>query len=166
MKDESRGTVQTSTARSNERSPRSSHARMVKVCEFSSQILLPQTTGRQQWQHRGIIRTFLRVRWRHFWKEPLAFWEIVSFLLNSTYMPHNYWLPYIYDSWCYRVSVRPCIVHFLALWTLSRITYIAAELYIWLCVCNIWYPITLNTEPKWCQQVYTCTCMFHNWRWT
>ena len=55
MKDELRGTTQSSTARSNERSLRVGRARMVKVREFSSQIPLPQTTGREEWQRRGTI---------------------------------------------------------------------------------------------------------------
>ena len=54
-KDESRGTTQTSTARSNERSLRVGRARVVKVREFSSQIPLPQTTGREERQRRGTI---------------------------------------------------------------------------------------------------------------
>ena len=42
MKDESRGMTQTYTVRSDEQSQRSSCTRMVKACEFSSQILLLQ----------------------------------------------------------------------------------------------------------------------------
>ena len=54
-KDESRGTTQTSTVRSNERSLRVGRARVVKVREFSSQIPLPQTTGREERQRRRTI---------------------------------------------------------------------------------------------------------------
>ena len=54
-KDESRGTTQTSTAINNERSLRVGRARVVKVREFSSQIPLPQTTGREERQRRGTI---------------------------------------------------------------------------------------------------------------
>ena len=49
-KDESRDTRQTCTARSN------SCVRMVKVCDFSSQILFPQRTGREKQQCRWTIR--------------------------------------------------------------------------------------------------------------
>ena len=82
VKDESRGTTQTCTARSNEISLRSSHARV------ANQIPLPQTTRREERQSRGV--TFLRSGQRHFWKVPLAFWEIVRFLLNSTYHTINF----------------------------------------------------------------------------
>ena len=44
--DELRGMPQTYTARSNEKSLRSDSTRVVKVCEFSSQIPLLQANGR------------------------------------------------------------------------------------------------------------------------
>ena len=44
--DELRGTTQTYTARSNEKSLRSDSTQVVKVREFSSQILLLQANGR------------------------------------------------------------------------------------------------------------------------
>ena len=34
---------------------RSSRTRVSKTCKFSSQILLPQTTGREKWEHRWTI---------------------------------------------------------------------------------------------------------------
>ena len=53
-KDELRGTTQTCKMKSYERSLRSGRAG-VKVGEFSSQILLPQTIGRDETQCRGTI---------------------------------------------------------------------------------------------------------------
>ena len=85
MADELRGTTQTCTARSIERSPRSGCACMVKVRKFSSQIPLPQTT---RWRNGNVERqfiTFLRSEQGHFWRVPLSFWEIVCFLLTWSY---------------------------------------------------------------------------------
>jgi len=48
------------------RSLRSGHADMAKVGEFSSQIPLPQTTGRDEPQCRGTIRNFFEVRTKAF----------------------------------------------------------------------------------------------------
>ena len=56
MEDELRSTTQTCTASNNERSLRSSHSHVVKVCKFSSQIMLLHTTGRDEPQCRGTIR--------------------------------------------------------------------------------------------------------------
>ena len=52
-KDELRGTTQVCTTKNNEASLRSGRAGMVKVSEFSSQILLPQTTGRTNCNGEG-----------------------------------------------------------------------------------------------------------------
>ena len=73
MKDESRGTTHTCTARSNGRSLRSGRARVVKVREFSSQIPLPKTTGREEWQRRGTIRNIFEVRTKAFLKSTSCF---------------------------------------------------------------------------------------------
>ena len=53
------GTTQT---RNNERSLRSSRAGVVKVSEFSSEILPPQTTSRDEPQCRGTIRNVFEVQ--------------------------------------------------------------------------------------------------------
>ena len=53
--DESRGTTQTCTVKSYERSLRSGHEGMLKVSEFSSQTLLLQIIRRNESQCRGTI---------------------------------------------------------------------------------------------------------------
>ena len=80
MEDESRGTTQTCTARSNERSLRSSRSHLVKVREFSSQIPLSQTTGRDEPQCRGTIGNLTKA-----FSNLSLFWETVCFSLSSTY---------------------------------------------------------------------------------
>ena len=70
--DESRCMTQTWTAKSYERSLRSSHAGVVKFGEFSSQIQLPQTTGRDKLQCRGTIRNIFKVRTKAFSKVDLT----------------------------------------------------------------------------------------------
>ena len=73
MEDESRGTTQTCTARSNDMSLKSGRAHMVKVCEFSSQILLPQTTGRDKPQCRGTICNIFELWTKAFFERYLYF---------------------------------------------------------------------------------------------
>ena len=64
--DKSRGTTQTCTVKSYERSLRNGHADMAKFGEFSSQIPLPQTTGRDEPQCRGTIRNVFKVQTKAF----------------------------------------------------------------------------------------------------
>ena len=46
-----------------------------KVCEFSSQILLPQRTGWEERQHRGTIRKIFEVRMEAFLKNTSCFFD-------------------------------------------------------------------------------------------
>ena len=71
--DESRGTTQTCTAKSYEKSLRSGLADVVKVGKFSSQIPLPQTTGRDKLRCRGTIRNVFEVRTKAFSKSTSYF---------------------------------------------------------------------------------------------
>ena len=71
--DKSRGTTQTCTTKSNEKSQRSSRAGLVQAIEFSSQIPLPQTIGRDKPQCRGKIHIVFKVRMKAFPKIPLNF---------------------------------------------------------------------------------------------
>ena len=80
-KDRSIGTTQTGTVKSNERSLKNGRAGVVKVSEFLSQILLPQTTGRDEPQCRRTICNIFEVRMNVFSKST----------------PHNYNI-LIYDS--------------------------------------------------------------------
>lgn len=86
MKDKSRGATQTCTAKSNRRSLRSGCAGIVKVSEFSSQIPLLQTTGRNKLQCRGTIRNVFEVQTKAFRKLPLTFLKNSLFLLK-VYIP-------------------------------------------------------------------------------
>ena len=126
MADELRGTTQTWTVRSIERSLRSGCARVVRVCEFSTQILLPQATRWEEWQWRGTICNIFEVRTEVFLKSTSCFLRNSLFSANMT----NYLVVYTYDSWRYpkKLSVIPCV----GLWTLNRFIYIAAELCFWL----------------------------------
>ena len=94
MKDKSRGGTQTCTAKSNKRSLRSGCAGIVKVSEFSSQIPLLQTTGRNKLQCRGTIRNVFEV-----WIK--AFLKIISHFLRKSFFftesPHTtQLLTYVY----------------------------------------------------------------------
>ena len=73
MEDESRGTTQTCTAKSYERSLRSGRAGVVKVGKFSIQIPLPQTTGKDEPQCRGTLRNVFGVRTKAFSKSTSHF---------------------------------------------------------------------------------------------
>ena len=72
-----------------ERSLRSSCAGVVKVGEFSSQIPLPQTTGRDEPQCRGTIRNVFEVRTKAFSESTSHFLRNSLFLLK-VHVPHNY----------------------------------------------------------------------------
>ena len=71
--DESRGTTQTCTAKSYEKSLRSDLADVVKVGKFSSQILLHQTIRRDKLRCRGTIRNVFEVRTKAFSKSTSYF---------------------------------------------------------------------------------------------
>ena len=95
--DESRGTTQTCTTKSYEKSLRSSCAGVVKVGEFSSQILLLQTTRRDEPQCRGTILNIFEVRTKAFSKSTSHFLRNSLFLLK-VHVPHNYYCFYTCDS--------------------------------------------------------------------
>ena len=134
--DESRGTTQTGTAKSYEKSPRSGRAGVVKVGEFSNQIPLPQTTGRDEPQCRGTIRNVFEVRTKAFSKSTSYFFEKLSVFAKShvatTQLLLFVYLRQLTLSPKHKLSVTPCVVLCIALWALKRFTYIAAELYFWL----------------------------------
>ena len=134
--DESRGTTQTCTAKTYERSLRSSLAGVVKVGKFSSQIPLPQTTGRDEPQCRGTIRNVFEVQTKAFSKSTSYFFEKQSVFAKShvatTQLLLFVYLRQLTLSPKHKLSVTPCVVLCIALWALKRFTYIAAELYFWL----------------------------------
>ena len=81
--DESRGTVQPYTVRSNERSLRRSCSHVVsKFVNFPAKFRFRKQPGGTN--HNAEI-LFSRAWQRHFQKLPLTFWETVCFLLNSMY---------------------------------------------------------------------------------
>ena len=87
--DESRGMTKTCTAKSCERSLRSGLAGVVKVGEFSSQILLLQTTGRNELQCRGTVCDVFEVRTKTFQKRTSHFLRNSLFSLK-VHVPRNY----------------------------------------------------------------------------
>ena len=95
--DESRGTTQACTAKSCERSLRSGLTGVVKFGEFSSQIPLPQTTGRDEPQCRGTICNVFKVWTKAFLKSTSYFLRNSLFSLN-VHVPRNYECLYTYDS--------------------------------------------------------------------
>ena len=87
-KDESRGTTQTCTTRSNERFLRSGHACVVQVHEFFSQIPLPQTIGRGDQQCRETIRNIFEVCMKVFLESTSCYLRN-SLFSAELHIPHN-----------------------------------------------------------------------------
>ena len=108
----------------------------------SSQILQPNSTSAnnqmEEQECRGTIYNIFEVRTR-------AFLKSTSFLLrNSLFsanliVSHNHSVVYTTADTIPKsspshpaLSITPCVVHFIALWTLNHFIYIATELYFWL----------------------------------
>ena len=87
--DKSRGTTETYTVKSFERSLRSGHTGLVKVSEFSSQIRLLQTNGRDEPKCRGTIRNIFKIRTKAFSKNTSNILRN-SIFSQKVYVPHNY----------------------------------------------------------------------------
>ena len=123
-KHESRGMTQTCTVRSNDRSLRSGCARVVKVCEFSSQIPLPQTTRKDQLQCRGTIHNIFEV-WMKVFEKYLLLFEKPCFSLNSMYHTIIACILTTADTIPKSSPSRPALS---ILWQLNCFIYIAVEL--------------------------------------
>ena len=109
---------------------------MVKVGEFSSQIPLPQTTGRDEPQCRGTICDVFEVRTK---KKYLLLFEKQSVFAKSPRTTQLLTFVYL-QRYPKKLSVTPCVVLCIVLWALKRFVYIAAELYFWL--------VTVPSEKK------------------
>ena len=89
----------------------------------NSQILLMQTTMREEKLHRLTIRNIFEwMNWRKlFWKVHLAFWRIVCFPLNIIFCIQQLTLS--------NNALRHVLhIDFIALWTLSHFVYKPVEL--------------------------------------
>ena len=129
--DELRSTTQTCTASNNERSLRSSHSHVVKVCKFSSQICFCIQLGGMNHNAEGQFVTFSRA------DEGLlkyySLFEKVFFSLNSMYHTIiNICTLMTADAIPKSSPSHPALSNFIALWMLNCFIYIAAELYFWL----------------------------------
>ena len=123
-----RGMTQTCTVRSNERSLRKGRACVVKVCEFSSQIPLPQTTGRDELLCGGTIRNIFKGLTRAFLKSTSHFLRSSPFfaktprttqLLASVYLQQltlSKKLSVMHCPLCSSLDVKPLHRH--SCWTL------------------------------------------------